>query len=227
MVPSPPSPARLPGVRAVVFDFDGTLFDSFDSIVHSFNTALRKGGHAELSRERIGAFVGRPLVEMARLILPEAPPAEIDRMVADYREAFRPVCLTLSRLLPGVVETLDLLRARGLRLGILTNRMGSGARLMLDGFGLSDRFEATLCLGDIEHPKPDPRGLQEILRRFALPPGAALMVGDAPVDIETGRNAGVRTAGIVTGFHPREDLLRAGADAVMDRMDELPGLLGL
>lgn len=219
--PSPSPRLHAAGVQAVIFDFDGTLFDSFDGIVHAFNAALSRHGRPGLPRERIAALIGRPLADMLQAALPDVAPEDVTALVATYREEFRPVCLSMSRLLPGVRETLHALREAHLRTGILTNRMGRGAHQMLDGFEMTSLFDAVLCLGETPRPKPDPSGLLELLHRFDCPPAAAFMVGDAPVDIETGRNAGVRTVGITTGSYTRADLERAGADVIIARMDEL------
>ncbi len=223
--PRPPPPWR--GIRAVLFDFDGTLFDSFDAIVHAFNAALERHGRPAAPRERIAALIGRPLAEMFPAVAADADAAAVEALIEAYREVFLPICVTMSRLLPGARETVAALRAAGLPLGIATNRTGSGAQYMLRGFGLDAAFARIVGFGDVPRGKPDPEALQVLMRHFGARPEETVMVGDAPLDIEAGKNAGTFTVGIPTGHYTRADLEALGADALIARLDDLPALLGL
>ena len=226
MTPERPAPP-WPGIRAVLFDFDGTLFDSFDAIVHAFNAALERHGRPPAPRERVAGLIGRPLVEMFPAIAADADAAAVEALIEAYREIFLPICVPMSRLLPGARETVVALRAAGRHLGIATNRTGGGARYMLRGFDLEDAFEGIVGFGDVERGKPDPEALRVLMRQFGVRPEETLMVGDAPLDIAAGKNAGTFTVGIPTGHYPRADLEALGADALIARLDELPALLGL
>ena len=218
-----PPPWR--GIRAVLFDFDGTLFDSFDAIVFAFNAALERHGRPPAPRDRIAALIGRPLAEMFPAIAADADPAAVEALIEAYREAFLPICVPMSRLLPGARETVAALRDAGLLLGIATNRTGAGARYMLRGFGLDEAFQDVVGFGDVARGKPDPESLRRLMRTFDARPEETIMVGDAPLDIEAGRNAGALTVGIPTGHYRREDLAEHRPDALIARLDDLPALL--
>ena len=216
---------RLTNIRAVVFDFDGTLFDATDAICHSLNAALAAHGRAPLSRAEILPRIGRPLYEIFQTLEPDAPPERVQSHVDAYREAFWPVCLKLTRELPGLRACLDRLRGR-VGLAIATNRSGRGAQYILDGFGLAKDFTVIVALEDVKKVKPDAEPVLQACARIGVQPDCAAMVGDTPDDMRAGRAAGAVAIGITTGAHDRAVLMEAGATAVVDSLAELPGLLG-
>jgi len=215
---------RFPGIRAVVFDFDGTLFDASDAICHALNAALAAHGRAPLPREEILPRIGRPLVEIFQALSPGAPPAAVQSHVAAYRAAFWPVSLSRTRMLPGLRACLDRLRGR-VGLAIATNRTERGARFILEGFGFDGCFDVIVALEHVRRVKPDPEAVRLACERLAVPPAQALMVGDTPDDVAAGRAAGAATLGVTTGAHDRTALAAAGADAVAESLAELPALL--
>ena len=213
------------GIRAVVFDFDGTLFDASEAICHALNAALGAHGRAPLPRAEILPRIGRPLVEIFQALIPGAPSEQVQSHVEAYRAAFWPVSLSHTRMLPGLRACLDRLRGR-VGLGIATNRTERGARFILDGFGFGGYFGALVALEHVRRVKPDPEAVQLACERLAVPPERALMVGDTPDDMVAGGAAGAAALGVTTGAHNRVALLAAGADAVVDSLAELPVLLG-
>jgi pyrophosphatase PpaX len=89
-----------------------------------------------------------------------------------------------------------------------------------------DRFDVIIGLGDVSQPKPHPEAVLKALERMRVPPAEAIMIGDIPADIEAGRAAGAATIGVVSDLHPADILLSAGADAVIERLDQLIDLVG-
>lgn len=225
MTPAPAPPADGGRIRAVVFDFDGTLFDATDAIVHSFNAALTRHGKPALPRETILPRIGRPLYEMFPALEPDASGPRAGSYIAAYREAFGPVAVSHTRPLPGLETCLEALRREGLRIAIATHRSGRGAVQILEGFGLRGYFDAIVALEHIERVKPDPDPVLKALALVRVDPQAAAMVGDTPDDIQAGRAAGALAIGVVTGAHSRDALQAAGADAVLDSLAGLPDLL--
>ncbi len=221
-----PHPAVDDGrIHGVVFDFDGTLFDATDAIVHSFNAALARHGKPALPREAILPRIGRPLYEMFPALEPNAAGPRLDGYIAAYREAFGPVAVSHTRPLPGLEACLKTLRREGLRIAIATHRSGRGAVQILEGFGLRGFFDAIVALEHIERAKPDPDPVLKALALIHVEPKAAAMVGDTPDDVQAGRAAGALAIGVVTGAHARDVLYAAGADAVLNSLDELADLV--
>lgn len=210
--------------RAVIFDFDGTLFDASDAICHSFNAAFRARGRPELRREEILPWIGRPLVEIFPSVLPGLAPSEVDALVEAYREAFWPVCVDMTRPLPGLRMCLDALRGRA-RLGIATNRTERGARMILEGFGASGDFETIVAIEHVRKTKPDPEAVVLALSRLGAAAGHSVMVGDTPDDMRAGRAADVLAVGVSTGAFDASALMAAGAHHVIGSLRDLPALL--
>lgn len=210
--------------QAAIFDFDGTLFDASDAICHSFNAAFRASGRPELPREAILPWIGRPLVEIFPTMLPGLAPTEVNAMVEAYREAFWPVCVGMTRPLPGLRACLDALRGR-MRLGIATNRTERGAQMILEGFGAAADFETIVAIEHVRRTKPDPEAVELALSRLGATASVSVMVGDTPDDMHAGRAAGVMAVGVTTGAFDADALAAAGAHHVIAGLGELPALL--
>lgn len=211
-------------IAAVVFDFDGTLFDTSDAIYESFNGALAAAGRPPMPVAEIRAMIGRPLIEMFAVEDPGATPPQIERRIEDYRAIFLPVCVQRTRPLPGAVQCLEQLRGR-CRLAIATNRKTDGARCILDGFGLGGIFDVVVGIEDVRRTKPDPEAVQLALTRLAARAADAVYVGDTPEDMRAARAAEVRAIGVPTGSHSAPALAAAGAERVLASLAELPALL--
>ena len=209
----------------VAFDFDGTLFDATDAIVHSFNAALVRHGRPALPRGAILPWIGRPLYEVFPGLEPDAAGDRLDAYIEAYREAFWPVAVSHTRPLPGLAGCLESLRADGIRLAIATHRSERGAHQILEGFGLRHHFMAIVALEHIVRTKPDPEPVLKALSLVGVDPGAAAMIGDTPDDVRAGRAAGALAVGVTTGAHPRGVLVEAGADFVLETLETLPALL--
>ncbi len=200
-----------PAIRAAVFDFDGTLFDTREAIVHSFQAALAERGHAPVAREAILRRIGRPLFEMFLRLVPGVAGPEVEQLIEAYRRAFAPVAVALSRPIEGLDRCVCDLKAAGVRLAIVTHRLSDGARLILDGFRLGSAFDAVFGLEHLERLKPDPTPIRQALGAVGIPPAQAVVVGDTPDDMRAGRAAGTWTVGIAARPRRRRLLLDAGA----------------
>ncbi len=202
-------------VRAVVFDFDGTLFDTREVIVRAFQSALRACGYPAAPRPMIERLIGRPLSEMIQTLRPGMDAEGVENFIRAYRRAFAPVAAALAKPTRGMVTCLDVLRQRGVRLAIVTHRLSDGARLILDAHGLTGWFDVLLGLEHIERLKPDPAPLHQALERLAVEPANAAAVGDTPDDMRAGRAAGMWTIGVAGRRRRAEWLKDAGAHRVV------------
>lgn len=217
-------PPRFANIRAVIFDFDGTLFDATEAICHALNAALAAHGRTPLPRAEILPRIGRPLYEIFQTLEPGANLARVQSHVDAYRAAFWPVCLTYTREMPGLHVCLDGLRQR-VKLGIATNRSERGARYILDGFGFGSHFAAIVALEHVQQVKPHPEAVLTACAELGVPPAQALMVGDTPDDMRAGQAAGTTAVGITTGAYDRAALLAAGAREVISTLADLPALV--
>jgi phosphoglycolate phosphatase len=214
-----PQPVVL---RAVLFDFDGTLADSYPAIAASVNHVRAGCGLPPLTVEQVRPHVGRG---PERLMETTVGQGSVAANVAAYRAHHPSVMREGTRLLPGAAVALKELQRRGLMLGVCSNKPVEFTRKLLGWLDLSDRFAVVLGPEDVPNPKPAPDMLQLALRRLDVAPADALYVGDMVVDVETGRAAGVRVWVVPTGSDDKPTLEAAKPDRLLHGLDELPTLV--
>ncbi len=205
---------------AVLFDLDGTLANTVGLILacyrHTMETHL---GQVRPDEEWI-AGMGTPLrVQMQRYA---RSPAELEAMLETYRSLQRELHQEMVSAYPGVPEMLAALEAAGVPLGIVTSRLPTMTHVTLDTCGISRHFQVVVTPEDVTHAKPHPEPVLVALRRLLdPPPERVLFVGDSPHDIHSGRAAGVRTAGALWGPFPRDTVVAAQPDFLVERPLEL------
>jgi phosphoglycolate phosphatase len=209
-------------LRAILFDFDGTLADSYPGITASVNHVRAAHGLPPLSELEVRHHVGRG---PAHLLEQTVPGADIPRDVARYRAHHPSVMRSGTRLMPGVGQVLPSLKSQGLLLAVCSNKPIQFARELLDYLGLSAWLDVVLGPEDVPRPKPAPDMLVAALDRLQVKPSEALYIGDMTVDIETARGAGVRVWVIPTGSDDPATLAAAHPDRLLQDLRELPGLL--
>jgi phosphoglycolate phosphatase len=211
--------------RAAVFDFDGTLVDTREPILLGLKQAFATAGRTPPPDPEILRHVGFGLHEvLAKLIGPVAP-EEIERLAADYRARFDEVAPGRTRVIDGVREALDHLRAKGVRLAIATNRTRASLDPMLEEHGILGMFDVRLSAACVPFPKPHPLMLERALETLGVDAGSALMVGDTTVDVRMGRAAGVDTCAVTYGAHTEEELRREGPTHVVRHAADLRGIV--
>lgn len=210
--------------RAALFDFDGTLADSFSAITSSTNHVRGRFGLPELSEAVVREYVGFGLPNLMQTLVPSAP---LDEAVAAYREHHPSVMVAGTTLLPGVAATLPELRRRGLRLAVCSNKAVSFTRDLVTGLGLADLFDAVLGPDDVGgRAKPDPAMLLEGLTRLTVSAADAIYVGDMAIDVHAARAAGLPVWLVLGGAAGLESATAAGPDRVLSGFAELLELLG-
>jgi phosphoglycolate phosphatase len=207
-------------VRAVLFDFDGTLIDSYAAITASVNHVRAIHGLPPLPEEEVRRHVGRGPAYLLEHTVPGAD------MAADwprYRAHHPSVMESGTRLLPGAAEVLAALRRDGRKVGVCSNKPRLFTVKLLAHLGLS----VDLVLGpeDVARPKPAPDMLLAALQRLALPADEVRYVGDMVVDIQTARDAGVQVWVVPTGSDERATLEAAHPDRLLHDLHEVIELL--
>ena len=181
---------------AVVFDLDGTLVDSAPDIAEAVNKTLADRGLRRLPIARVESLIGcgsRDLVARALESSHARPsPEDLDAALADYLAHYRASPAALARLYPGVCDALEALRARGLSLGVCTNKHEDLAKTVLEALGLSDYFRSIVGGDRLPWRKPDPRHLRAVAEELGAPPERVVYVGDSEIDRQCARAAGVR-----------------------------------
>jgi HAD superfamily hydrolase (TIGR01509 family) len=221
---SPPPEARL-CVRGVIFDMDGTLADSIDHYYRMACDIVERANAPPIPRERVYELMGSGAPDLLRQLLPpDFPDAEatLSRIVRDRLPAWIRAGERIEPL-PGCVDLLRQLRARGHRLGIATS---SGRALpYLDHWGVRPLLHAIVGREDVRQRKPHPDVVLRCLEQLELEPDDAVYVGDSPIDVEAGRAAGLFTVGVLTGTSTRERLEEISPDFVLESAPHLLQLL--
>lgn len=211
-------------MKAVLFDWDGTLVDSRRTVLEAYRRA---------SRDVLGLdFPGSPAEEQAVLtghtrvsFAPLAADDEtLDRVIAATAEAYLRATPALAFV--GAADLLDALRADGVAIGIVTSKLRRAFEHDAEVLGLRDRIDAVVAGDDDHPPKPDPAPLRACLAELDVDPAAAVFVGDGPHDVTAGRAAGIRTVAALHGFAPQA-VLDAGPDRAVGSLAELRAVLAV
>ena len=208
-------------MNLLIFDLDGTLIDSKVDLVHSVNAARGLMMLPPISEELVSSYVGNGApVLMRRALGPEANEADVQRALEYFLGYYREHMLDNTRLYPGVKDALDRLHRAGSNMAVLTNKPVRISRELINRIGLGDHFFRVYGGNSFEQKKPDPIGVEALLRESGIARERAVMVGDSGVDIRTARNANIRACGVTYGFQP-EGFVQDPPDIVVDDMNEL------
>ena len=209
-------------INTVLFDLDGTILDTNDLITHSFKYTFETYG-LTFSNEEILQFNGPPLIETFTNINPEMA-AE---MVETYREHNMKHHDEYVKLFPHVIETLEQLKEHNKKLAIVTAKMRSGALYGIELTGLKPYFDSIVTVCDVSNSKPHPEPVLKAMKDLDGKPESTLMVGDNYHDIEAGKNAGVRTAGVAWSIKGKEYLEGLEPTYMLEDMKDVLTIVGV
>ncbi len=213
---------QLEQIRAVVFDFDGTLAETeidFAEMRRRTVEHIKSWGLWEEGMDR-----DRYVLELidhaaAKLASGNGAVDEYRREAAQILEDVEMLTCPGARPYPGIQEMLNALRTRGLRVGIVTRNCRRGVRAVTENHHL--HHDVLLTRDDVARVKPDPEHLLLALARLEVEPSGALMVGDHITDIQVGKAARTFTCGVLTARTEREAFVTAGADLILDSAADL------
>ncbi|MEE8367044.1 MAG: HAD-IA family hydrolase [Thermoanaerobaculia bacterium] len=195
--------------RLLIFDWDGTLFDSIGSIVECTLVTLREIGHPEVEIDDIRGAIGLGLRETVNLFSPGCDDSMFDRIVQVYRRHWFAKYSHEPFLFPGVEEMLAGLAEKDYLLAIATAKGRTGLLKDLDRAQLQQRFHTTRTV-DESPSKPSPQMLLDIMDELGVAPRQSLMIGDTTHDLQMAGNAGVEAVAVCSGSQSRERLLGEG-----------------
>jgi phosphoglycolate phosphatase len=209
--------------QAVLFDLDGTLLDTLDDLADSTNLALSKLGLPEHPAEAYKEFIGDGIENLVRRAVPadrrdSATLAECGRLT---REHYAARWAEKTRPYDGVADLLDALTNRGVRMTVFSNKPDEFTQLCVARLLAGRRFEVVLGATAALPKKPDPAGALLIAERLQLSPAEVVYLGDTGTDMQTAVAAGMFPVGALWGFRAAEELLAAGARALIERPQDL------
>ena len=210
--------------KAVLFDFDGTLMDTNEIILGSWDHVYQTLQGCDAPRDVVVPTFGEPLVETMPKIFPDR---NVQEMVDLYREYQLKYWDKPIEMFEGTREMIKDLKARGVLLGMVTSRIWASTHMGPYNFDISDLFDAVVSVQDTTIHKPNPYPAQLCLEKLGLKPEEAVMVGDSHFDIECGARAGVDTVVVNWSIcYPQE--IRKGLwkpTYEIDKPEELVGIV--
>jgi len=216
-------------VRLLVFDLDGTLIDSRLDLIHSVNAMLLHIGRPELDGDMIASYVGDGAPALVRRALGDTDDEALLRAALEYFLGYyRLHKLDHTTVYAGIPEVLARLAnsSNGVRrqMAVLSNKPANSSRAIVRALGVGDFFVRVYGGNTFTTKKPDPLGVQTILRETGVAAAEALIIGDSSIDVLTGRNAGLWTCGVTYGFAPHT-LEEVPPDVLIESPRELGELL--
>jgi len=209
-------------ISLIVYDFDGTLVDTLFDIADAVNLSLNELGLRTLSRATIRKYVGKGVERLMAQSIDGTGYTDLPRAVELFRRHYSENLMNHTRFYPSGREILDHFRDK--KQAICSNKPEDFVRCILESLKSLDYFDAILGGDSVESKKPDPEGLLHLLDRFQCSPEMAVLVGDSPVDIETGKRAGVYTCIVNYGFGNPKEIASANPDCCIDHLSELKDL---
>jgi len=187
----------------IIFDLDGTLIDSSRDLAISTNATRARFGLPPLDQQVVNSYVGNGAAVLVRRAMePVMQEEQVAEALAFFLSYYRAHAVEHTRLYPGVRELVEALAAARHELGVLTNKPEKISFDILAALGVQHHFFRIYGGNTFPDKKPHPAGILNLREEAGVAASATLMVGDSSVDVETARNAGVRSCGVMWGFQP-------------------------
>ncbi len=194
-------------INTVIFDLDGTLLDTLDDLAASVNHALRTHGMPERPTQDIRRFLGNGIRNlMLQSTGGELSEEAFNEVFQTFRAHYVDHCLDATRPYPGIMPLLDALKAKGVRMAIVSNKLQPAVTELNERF-FAGRIEQAVGESATVRRKPNPDAVLAALHNLGSHKDEAIYVGDSEVDLATANNAGLRCALVTWGFRD-EDFLR-------------------
>ena len=212
-------------VDAAIVDLDGTMVNTLGDFAEALNRMLADLQLPAIAPQAIENMVGKGSEHLIRSVLAHVGAADVDAIYGQAWQRYEHHYLQLNGqfadVYPGVLEGLQALRARGLRLACLTNKPLSFARPLLEQKGLAPLFEQVFGGDSFERKKPDPLPLLKTCEALGTSPARTLMLGDSSNDAQAARAAGCPVVLVSYGYNHGQPVRQVDADGFVDALTEL------
>lgn len=210
--------------KAVIFDLDGTLSDSIQSIKYSGDKTMEAFGYGPFSVEQYKYFVGDGAANLVRRVLEAGGDTRLSHFEEAYplyREIFKENCMFRVRPYEGIRELLATLKAQEVKIAVLSNKPHAETVNVIETLFGKGCFDVIQGQKENVAIKPSPEGAFQILTQLGMTASEVAYLGDTATDMKTGKNAGFFTVGALWGFRDRQELEEGGADAIISHPLEL------
>jgi len=210
--------------KACIFDLDGTLTDTLESLTYSVNATLKELGLSQITDTQCKAFVGngaRRLIEQSLQAAGDPDATRIEEAMEVYGRIFKTYCTYHVAPYEGIVDMLQELKGQGVQLAVLSNKPHLQTKNVVATFFEEGTFTRVYGQQEGVPRKPDPQAVHMILEELGIQREECLYIGDSDVDMQTGCAAGVPAVGVTWGFRTKEVLIEHGATYVVDKPKEI------
>ena len=221
----------IPGhtAKLLIFDLDGTLVDSREDLANAVNAMLRNYHKAELPLEVIASYIGDGAPMLVRRSLGDPDDESyVQRALEFFLLYYREHKLDNTYVYPGIKEALDLIRAgrngTTIKMCVLSNKPVNPSRAIVNALGLGSYFFQVYGGNSFHTKKPDPAGVQALLKESGAEPQQTVIIGDSHIDVLTAHNAGTYSVGVKYGFAPHT-FVDAAPDVLVATPQELAQVL--
>ena len=211
-------------MKACIFDLDGTLTNTLESMTYSVNLTLEEMGLSKITKDQCRLFVGngaRVLMEKSLKAAGDTDASRIEEGMEIYGRIFDQNCTYHVTPYEGIPVMLKALKDKGIHLAVLSNKPDRQTVKVVKAIFGEELFDYAQGQKEGIRRKPEPDGVWYLMEQMHVSKEECLYIGDSEVDAATGRNAGLKTIGVLWGFRDRKTLETAGADDLIDRPDEL------
>lgn len=211
-------------IDTILFDFDGTVMDTNEVIIQSWQHTFRTLENREEDLDKIIKTFGEPLEVTMRNLFPQVP---VEESIAIYRSYHYDNFGELIHVFPGMKELIENLKRRGLKLGMVTSRLKKTTMQGLEKYSLAQYFDTVVTADDTTKHKPDPEPVNIALEKLESRPENSIMVGDTMFDILCARNAGVKSVLVSWALAVTEEEKNGpdGPDHVIEKAEDLLELI--
>lgn len=204
-------------ITTLLFDFDGTLLDTNELIIQTFEHVLNTHFPGQYDRAQILPFLGPTLTDTFEKIDPE----NAEQLIAEYRKWNHDHHDRLAFEFDGVSETLRKLKEQGFKLAIVSTKRNAMVHKGINLLEVGNLFDTVIGLDDVQHAKPNPEPINLALQRLNASKEEAIMIGDNYHDIVGGQNAGVKTAGVAWTIKGEDFLQQYKPDYMLQHISDL------
>ena len=211
-------------MKACIFDLDGTLTNTLESMTYSVNLTLEEMGLSKITKDQCRLFVGngaRVLIEKSLKAAGDTDASRIEEGMEIYGRIFDRNCTYHVTPYEGIPEMLKALKDKGIHLAVLSNKPDRQTVKVVKAIFGEELFDYAQGQKEGIRRKPEPDGVWYLMEQMHVSKEECLYIGDSEVDAATGRNAGLKTIGVLWGFRDRKTLETAGADHLIERPEEL------
>lgn len=213
-------------IKSIIFDLDGTLLNTIEDLANACNYALTTLGYKTHEVEKYKTFVGNGRYKLVERMLPEdrRDMENIEKALKLFDTYYEKHMIDMTKPYDGIMEMLDSLINIGINIAVVSNKPHEFTTEVVKNY-FGDRFKVVYGHKKNTKEKPDPWTVLEVIEEFNVNKDECLYIGDSEIDINTAKNAGVKSVGVEWGFRGKGELEAAGANYIVNKPEQILEIL--